>query len=110
MKHRSKQKLSPLQEKRVLRITVALVVVAFLWVLFSPGAGIFALLKNRSELKRLRGETITLEEENVRLQKVIDRLQNDTEYLEEIARGKYGLVRKNELIYDFSRKKPVSKE
>lgn len=110
MKHRPKQKLSPLQEKKLLRITVVLVAIAFLWVLFSPGAGVFALLRHRSELKELQQQTITLEEENERLQKEIDRLQNDTEYLEEIAREKYGLVRKNELIYNFSKKKPASKE
>ncbi len=109
MKHRSKQKLSPVQEKKTLRMVVVLIVVALLWVLFSPRAGVFALLKSRSELKNLQQQTIALEEENVRLQKEIDRLQNDSEYLEEIARKNYGLVRKNELIYDFSPKKQASK-
>lgn len=110
MKHRPKQKRSPLQEKKILRITVVLVATALLWVFFSPGAGVFALLKSRSELKKLQQQSITLEQENIRLQKEIDRLQNDTEYLEEIARKNYGLVRENELIYDFSRKKPASKD
>jgi len=110
MKHKPRQKLSPIQEKRLLKITIALVLIALLWVLFSPRAGVLALLKHRSELKQLQQQTLALEKENARLQDEIDRMQNDTEYLEEVARKDYGLVRKNELIYDFSKKKPTEKK
>ena len=63
-------------------------------------------MSKRSELKTLRQETIQLEQENTRLQAEIDLLQNDSEYLEDIARKDYGLLKKNEQVYDFSRTKP----
>ena len=110
MKHKPSQKISPIQEKKLLKITIVLVLIALLWVLFSPRAGVFALLKQRSELKELQQQTVELQKENVRLQNEIDRIQNDPVYLEEVARKDYGLVRKNELIYDFSKKKPVEKK
>lgn len=76
-----------------------------LWILFAPGTGVVALLKKRKELHNLQQKTVQLEEDNNKLQKDIERLQNDSGYLEEIARKEYGLLKKNERVYDFSRKK-----
>lgn len=101
-KLKPKQKLSPLQEKRFLRISAVLVVVALLWLLFAPGSGVLSLWKRREELKRLEEQTVQLEEENEILRKDIDRLQNDPEYLEEIARKEYGLLKKNERVFEFA--------
>lgn len=107
---RSKQKLSPVQENRLVKIIFVIVVLVLLWVLFSPGSGIVTLMSKRSELKTLLQETIQLEQENIRLQTEVDRLQNDSAYLEEIARKDYGLLKKNEQVYDFSRTKPKEKK
>ena len=45
---------------------------------------------------------VELEKENHDLRAEIDGLLNDPEYLEEIARKEYGLLRKNERVFDFS--------
>lgn len=87
-----------------------LVGVAVLWILFAPGTGVVALLKKRKELHNLQQKTVQLEEDNNKLQKDIERLQNDSGYLEEIARKEYGLLKKNERVYDFSRKKADKEE
>lgn len=87
-----------------------MVVVAVLWVLFAPGSGVLALYKKRQELLNLQAKTAQLEQENAKLQKDIDRLQNDPRYLEEVARRDYGLLRTNERVYDFSPKKKEEKE
>ena len=105
---RSKQKLSRAQEGRVMKVVFILLVFAFLWILFAPGSGIVTLISKRSELKKVQQETAQIEQHISELQNEIDRLHNDPSYLEEIARKEYGLLKKNEKVYDFS--KPKSKK
>jgi len=42
--------------------------------------------------------------ENLKLVREVDALKNDRRYLESIARKDFGLVRKNEIIYQFPQK------
>lgn len=76
---------------------------ALLWLLFAPGNGLFSLLRQRSDLRDLQQQTEDLRRENAKLAEEIDRLENDTAYLEEVARKDYGLLKKNEQVYDFSK-------
>ena len=48
-----------------------------------------------------------LTKDNLRMYKSIDRLQTDPEYIESIARKELGMIRSNELIFQF--KRPVTK-
>lgn len=105
-----KQQLSPLQKKNLWRISAVVMGIALLWLLFAPGTGVVALLKKREELRSLEEKTVQLEADNAKLQQDIERLQNDAGYLEEIARKDYGLLRKNEQVYDFSPKKSARDE
>ena len=64
-------------------------------------------------LSRLRGEQVTLDEQNYRLQKEnevlrqrISRLRYDDLYLEQIAREELNLVRPGEVIYRFPLSEP----
>jgi cell division protein FtsB len=107
---RPKQKLSRLQEGRVMKIVVGLVLLALLWIFFAPGSGVVALIGKRSELKKLQQETADIEQQINVLQNEIDRLHNDPEYLEDIARKEFGLLKKNEKIYDFSKQQPEKEE
>lgn len=109
-KSKPKQKLSPLQEKRFLKISVALVAIALLWVLLAPGSGLRSLWKKREELQRLQQQTVQLEEENEVLVKDIDRLQHDPRYLEDVARKEYGLLKKNERVFEFAPKKSAKEK
>ena len=101
---RPKQKLSAVQERRLLKIIAVLLFFAFLWILFAPGSGLLTYMTKRSELKKLEQETAKISEDNSNLQKDIERLQNDPEFLEKIARKDLGLLKKNERIFDFSKK------
>ena len=42
--------------------------------------------------------------ENLKLVREVDALKNDRRYLESIARRDFGMVRKNEIIYQFPQK------
>lgn len=108
MKRRPKQKLTPFQKQRLRKVCIALFCIALLWLLLAPGSGVVALLRQRSALEALEQETQRLKIQNEELQAEIEKLREDPEYLEEIARKEYGLLKKNERVYDFS--KPEQKE
>jgi cell division protein FtsB len=80
----------------------ALVVVFFLlWILFAPGRGFLHFLKLRKEIAALTEENSRLEARNVELSEDIKRLRSDDKYLEEVARKKHGLLKKNETVFEF---------
>lgn len=83
-------------------------VVAIAWIVFAPGNGILALLNQRAELKSIEQETQELTMENEELRAEIDRIENDEEYLEEISRRDHGMVKENEMLFEFPvKKKPA---
>ena len=59
---------------------------------------IYHLNKEKQQVQ-LRLETIR--NENMKLVREVDALKNDRRYLESIARRDFGMVRKNEVIYQF---------
>lgn len=59
---------------------------------------IYHLKKEQHEVQR-RLEAI--KNENMQLVREVDALKNDRRYLESIARRDFGMVRKNEVIYQF---------
>ncbi|HEY6874267.1 MAG TPA: septum formation initiator family protein [Geobacteraceae bacterium] len=59
---------------------------------------IYHLSKDRQELQKKAEE---LKSENDRMKRDIEALKGDRRYLESIARRDFGLVRPNEVIYQF---------
>jgi cell division protein FtsB len=72
-----------------------------LWVCFAPGRGFFHYRKLQREISALTEENARLETKNVELSQDIKRLQSDDAYLEEVARKKHGLLKKNETVFEF---------
>jgi cell division protein FtsB len=87
------------------KITLALVFFAMFILLLVVILGD----KGWLELRRLqhthqaliKGNTL-LTQENSKMYDTIDRLQNDPEYIENIARRELGMIRSNELIFKFN--------
>ncbi|HBH29040.1 MAG TPA: hypothetical protein DDX99_09390 [Desulfofustis sp.] len=104
-RRKPKKPLTPLQENRLLKIVLGLVVLGFLWVLFAPGFGVVSLFSMRHKAAELRLEIDALAESNEELRLEIERLQNDRAYLERIAREEHGMLKENERVFDFSGKK-----
>lgn len=68
---------------------------------------IYHLNKEKQEVqKRLE----TLKGENLKYVREVDALKNDRRYLESIARRDFGMVRKNEIIYQFPPRSKADKE
>lgn len=103
MKRNQSQKISPLQQKWLLRAGLALVLLALVWICAAPKIGLLSILKQRSELQELQTETDKIEKDKVTLEVEIDKLKNDPGYLEEVARGELGLLKPYERVYDFSK-------
>lgn len=101
-KRKPKATMTPLQEIRFLKIVILLVVIAFLWLFFAPRTGFLSLLRQRSELKSLQEQTQVLVEQNATMHEEIEKIEGDTAYLEEIARRDYGLVKDNEILFEFT--------
>lgn len=97
--------MTSLQETRFLKIVILLVVLAFLWLLFAPRTGVLSLLGQRSELKSLQEQTQVLVQQNAEMREEIEKIEGDTAYLEEIARRDYGLIKDNEILFEFPSKK-----
>ena len=76
-----------------------------LWILFSPQTGVWQYYSTKEELHQLQIANEALRTENKALQVELDKLQNDKSYLEKVAREQFGLIKKNEIIYDFNKKK-----
>ncbi len=63
---------------------------------------IYHLTKEKEDIQK-RAEV--LKSENEQLKREIEALKTDRRYLESLARKDFGLVRKNEVIYQFPNKK-----
>ena len=103
LRKKPKKKLTPLQENRLLKIIIVLVVLTIVWLLFAPGTGVYSLVKQNNKMAELERQTEILINSNEELRAEIERLKHDQAYLEQVAREKYGLLKKNERVFDFSK-------
>lgn len=75
-----------------------LVFALFFQITFADG-GIYDYLKTRKAIKSITASIAQTEKENAVLARELERLQKDDQYLEEMVRTKYGLVRDGEKVY-----------
>jgi len=78
----------------------------FLFFIIWGDQGFIELQELRSEYRQLYAQSKSLEQENVNLHRLIERLKHDPKYVERIARTELGMIRANEMIIQFSRRKP----
>ncbi len=104
MKRTYKISLSPLQQKKLYRIFLLLVAIFLLVLFFTPGKGLFFLRRQKMQVIALNAEKQKLAEKNNVLREEIKRVTTDVRYLEEVAREQHGLLKKDEMVFDFSPK------
>jgi cell division protein FtsB len=68
--------------------------------------GFLDLYELQKEYQHLCDYSQSLEQKNVNLHQLIERLKHDPKYVERIARTELGMIRDNEKIIKFSRRKP----
>ena len=86
------------QKQRImLSITTFLMAALLLFTIFSEH-GLVDLNLLRQERDSLNENNVQLTRENLSLSVEIDRLENDPDYIEDVARRELGMIRKDELI------------
>ncbi|CAK8718181.1 hypothetical protein GCAAIG_07635 [Candidatus Electronema halotolerans] len=99
MTDRRRSYLNQREKRALVRILSAAALSALLFFLFAPHCGLRAHWLMQEKNEELRQKNSGLVQENLRLQKEISRIQHDDRYLEQIAREKYNMLRKNEEVY-----------
>lgn len=87
-------------------ITLWLLVVILLMLGFAVfgNRGVVQILQAERQKQQLQAQLAELQQQQQRLREEIDRLQNDRDYWEQLARKNLGMVREGELIYHLSPK------
>jgi cell division protein FtsB len=100
---------STIQKHRgiILIIGIALFVL-FLLVYYAP-YGCHTYLVMREDLARVNSEIGQLKAQNQEIKNEITLLKTDSKYLEQVARQKLGMLKKNEIIFEVPEKKDKKK-
>jgi len=96
--------LSETDRKKILLYSVLIVTVVGAWSVFGP-YGALKYFRVATELNEILAQNEQLRETNTALRQEINKLKKDPVYLEEVARRQFGLIKKNEVIYEFPEKK-----
>ena len=80
-----------------LALSIVFLFLLLLFIVFSD-SGLADLFGLKSERDRLVQENTRLKEENMSLFRTVERLKNDPEYIESIARKELGMIKKDEVI------------
>jgi len=73
----------------------------FLLTVFADN-GFLALNRLRARHADLAGVNARLKQENLQMYRIIERLQNDPAYIENVARRGLGMIRPDEMIFKFT--------
>lgn len=98
------KRITPLQHSRFLKGLVLLLIASIAWLVFNPRSGLIQYYQKSRQAEKLNKENAQLSAENSALKKDIARIHADKDYLEHVAREQHGLLRSNEMIFDFSKK------
>ena len=99
-----------MQQKRMFQFLLLLVVLLLAFIFFAPGKGLLFLRQQKMQVEALHAEKQELVEKNNALREEINRVKTDVNYLEEVARGQHGLLKKDEMVFDFSPKERKKRE
>jgi len=97
--------LSPAREpatagqKNLISIWLLLIIIVMLGYAVFGERGVIRIMKAERQKQQLEVELVALKQEQQLLRDEIDRLKNDKDYWELLARKKLGMVREGELIY-----------
>ena len=85
------------RQKILLSLVIVLLFSLLVFIMFSD-SGLADWFRLKSERDRLLQENARLKRENLTMYRMIERLKNDPEYIESIARKELGMIKKGEVI------------
>ena len=90
--------------KILLSVIVLTIFLLFIWIYFMP-YGSRNYFKLCDENKKISSDVDDLKRQNNELKLEISKLKEDSQYLETVAREQFGLLKKNEIVFEFKEKK-----
>lgn len=96
--------LIPIEKQKAVRLgvcTVLCMLALYLLMIVTGKNGLLDLSEKRTHLKTLMDKNQCLEQKNVELYRVIDRMKNDPLYIEDLARRELKMIGKDEVLYKF---------
>lgn len=87
------------------RLLIGVVVLALAYYVAGGHKGISGFFKLQRDVHRLQTQVRQAETTIDSLQDELSRLRTDTAYIEQVAREKLGMARRDEMIYKFVEKK-----
>lgn len=87
-------------DRRVLFIAAGAIIFILFFTIFGE-RGLLRIYHLNCELQEVNSRIEELKAENNQLRRELDALRSDRRYLESIARRDFGMVRSNEIIYQF---------
>ena len=87
--------------KRLILVPAAAILFILFFTVFGE-RGLLSIHHLREESTELQRRAQELQNENDKLKREIEALKSDRRYLESIARRDFGLVRHNEVVYQFA--------
>ena len=94
-----------MKRQRVIIGAGGFLVIILVVILFSGDQGVVTFYRTWRQMQELQIELDNSRKAIDSLTVEIERLKNDTAYIERIAREKYGMARKNEKMYKFVEEK-----
>jgi cell division protein FtsB len=91
-------------KKRMYFIPAGFILLFLSFTIFGE-RGLLRIFHLNQEKEELQKRAALIRAENDQLKREIEALKTDRRYLESLARKDFGLVRKNEVIYQFPTKK-----
>jgi len=86
--------------KRMFLVPIAFILFILFFTVFGE-RGLLSIHRLSREKQEIEKKADELRAENERLKREIEALRSDRRYLESIARRDFGLIRQNEIIYQF---------
>jgi len=92
------KKNTGINPKLSIRIIIFALIIAFASIFFGD-SGLLSYLQLKKEIQDIKNRKTEYEKLELELLEKKDKLQNDSEYLEKIAREKYRMAKKDESVY-----------
>lgn len=101
---KNKKNVNPFHSKytkKSLQFLIAFILFTFFFTIFGD-KGLLKIYKLQKEIKRLASSTQTLKKENQKLTEDIKKMRYEKSFQERSARETLGMVKSDEIIYEFS--------
>ena len=89
------------QRQKIMLAVICFAMFNFLLVVLFGDNGLFELRRLQHTHQTLLTDNAQVTKENLQMYRSVDRLQNDPQFIESIARQELGMVRSDELVFKF---------